>query len=115
MVLVTGSAVSVYRSKGGQGSSFSSSAGEEFDFHVQVLHRSPSSPSCEHEAAENGDFPSAVKPTTESKGLPAPGGSRGGGAAARPRSASELLGCSISKDSVVIFIFCGVCCTLHVG
>ena len=66
-------------------------AGEGGDVHALVLLRSSSSPSCEHIEAEIDDFLTATNPSAESKVSPVPGGSCGGGAAARLLSASEML------------------------
>lgn len=69
---------------------------------------SSSPPSCGHAEAESDDFPAATNPTAGFKATPAPGGSGGSGAAARPRSASEVVGIRVPGDLDVISVFFGV-------
>ena len=69
---------------------------------------SSSPPSCGHAEAESDDFPTATNPSAGYKATPAPGGSGGSGAAARPRSASEWVGIRGPKDLDVFSVFFGV-------
>jgi hypothetical protein len=87
------------------------SPGSGGDGHGPVLLRFFSFPSCEHGGAENGDFPSAMTQSADSKVSTAPGGSRGGGAAARLRSASVLAENRDPRDPDVISVFFGVSCS----
>jgi hypothetical protein len=72
---------------------------------------SSSSPTCGYGETENDDFPSATMLPQDLASTPAPGGSGGGAAAARPRSASVAEDGCHSRDLVVISCFFGVCCT----
>lgn len=76
-----------------------------------VVLPSSSPPSCGHAEAESDDFPAATKPTASFKATPAPGGSGGSGAAARPRSASEVVGIRGPRDLDVFSVFSGVYAT----
>ena len=96
----------------GPSSSSSSPFDGGVDFHKLIRLCSSSSPSCEHIGAENGDFPSAFYPSTESKIRPAPAGSGGGGAAARLCSASASAGEWAAEDFVVFLLFCRVSCKI---
>jgi hypothetical protein len=89
--------------------------GEEDDdlLSVVLCYSSPSS-SCGYVATEIGDFPSASLLPGESRFSPAPGGSGGGRAAARLRSASAVVEEWI-RDLVVISIFFEVFCTASKG
>lgn len=97
------------------GSSPSLSASSGGVGHALVHLRFPSSPSCEHIGAEIGDFPSAMSQSVDSNVSTAPGGSRGGGAAARLRSASVLVGVRDPRDPDVFSGFFGVSCTVCCG
>jgi hypothetical protein len=99
----------------GPRSSSSSPAGEGGDLHASVQLCFSSSSSCEHVAAESGDFPSALIPPEDTKASPAPGGSGHGGAAARLRSASMAAVELCPKDFLVISVLYGVCCNLSCG
>jgi hypothetical protein len=85
------------------------------DLFTVVLRCSSSSPSCGYAETEIGDFPSASNLPGESRFPRAPGGSGGGSAAARLRSASVAAEEWVELDLVVIFDFFGVLCTAVLG
>ena len=70
--------------------------------------------SCGHAEAEIGDFPCAKMLPQDPRSALAPGGSGGGGAAARLRSASVDAGCRVPRGVVVFSTFFG-CCTAFPG
>ena len=72
-----------------------------------VVSRSSASPSCWYGETEGDDFPTAWK-SPQLSSSPAPEGSGGGVAAARPCPASEFAVDGSPKDLIVIFSFFGV-------